>query len=214
MNKALESFYEFLDRPLYGWTRIVLALLVIPLVLSFMVPLWKIELVAPQYPRGLYMEIYSYKLAGGNHGQHIDEINNLNHYIGMRSIDQVALADLDWIPLALGAIIILTLRVAAIGNVRSMLDLIVITSYVGLFSLSRFAYRLYVFGHNLDPKAPIQIEPFMPPLLGSKQIANFEATSLPEMGTKLIVIFGVSLAALLAYHLIRGRIEHRQSEAK
>ena len=32
---------------------------------------WKISMTAPQYPKGLYMDVYAYKLEGGDEGQHI-----------------------------------------------------------------------------------------------------------------------------------------------
>ena len=57
VRQQLSRFYEFLDRPLFGWSRVVLALLVIPLVLAFGEPLWKISLRAPQYPNGLWMDV-------------------------------------------------------------------------------------------------------------------------------------------------------------
>ncbi|MCX5748150.1 MAG: hypothetical protein NT062_37300, partial [Proteobacteria bacterium] len=79
MHPAIEKFYAFLDRPLFGWSRLVLLLLTVPLVLTFTRPLWKISMTAPQYPQGLYMEIYTHKIEGGNDGQHIKEINTLNH---------------------------------------------------------------------------------------------------------------------------------------
>src|SRR6478752_9298365 len=134
LKHQLSKFYEFLDRPLFWWSRIVLALLVIPLVLSFREPLWKISLHAPQYPDGLWMEIYMHKVEGGNNGQHIKEINTLNHYIGMHKIDRAELSDLDWIPFAIGLLVVLTLRCAALGNVRALIDLAVLTGYFTAFA--------------------------------------------------------------------------------
>ena len=64
-----------------------LLLLALPLLLSFLFPLWRISMKAPQYPDGLYMDIWSYQLTGGNDGHDIVEINTLNHYIGMPPID-------------------------------------------------------------------------------------------------------------------------------
>src|SRR5512139_1609193 len=148
MQLALDKFYTFLDRPLFLRSRLILALLVVPLVLTFTQPLWKISMTAPQYPDGLYMEIYAHKIEGGNHGQHIKEINTLNHYIGMHKIDRAELSDLDWIPFGLGLLIILTLRCAAIGNVRALVDLVVVAGYIGGFAFGKFVYKLYVFGHN------------------------------------------------------------------
>ena len=196
-------FQAFLDRPLFPSARAALAILTIPLLLSFTMPIWKISMVAPQYPGGLYMDIWTYKLEGGADGQHIKEINTLNHYIGMHGIDDAASADLGWIPFALGALVLIALRVAAIGNVRSLLDLTVLTSYVSLFAFGRFIYRLYVFGHDLAPTAPVKI--------GTKQIANFTTTSLPMAGSYGIGLFVTGLLAITAWHLLAGRLEAKRS---
>ncbi len=212
MKKPLEKFYEFIERPLRMWTRPVLALLVVPLVLSFSFPLWRISLEAPQYPQGLYMEIYSYKLDGGNNGQHINEINGLNHYIGMHKIDRTELNDLDWMPFALGLLAILALRCAAIGTVRSLIDLVVITGYVSAFGMGRFVYKLYTYGHNLDPTAAIKVAPFTPAIFGTKQVANFTTHSFPAVGTILIGIFATGSAVLMVYHLVAGRLAASRAE--
>jgi hypothetical protein len=205
MQLALDKFYHFLDRPLFPWSRLILLALAIPLVLTFTAPLWRISMVAPQYPDGLYMEIYAHKIDGGNHGQHIKEINTLNHYIGMHKIDRAELSDLDWIPFALGFLFVLTLRCAAIGNVRALIDLSVIGGYVGLFAFGKFVYKLYVFGHNLDPDAPIKLDPFTPAIFGTKQIANFSTRSFPQLGAIYIGIFFVGVLGLVLWHLIAGR---------
>jgi copper chaperone NosL len=212
MRHPLTRFYEFLDRPIHGTGRILLALAVIPLLLSFSEPLWRIRLEAPQYPRGLTMDIYSHKLEGGNHGQHIQEINTLNHYIGMHKIDRGELSDLDWIPFALGLLALLTLRCAAIGNIRALVDLAVLTCYVGGFSMVRFVYKLYVFGHNLDPSAPVTVKPFTPAIFGSKQIANFTTYSYPMKGSYLVGGFIVAVLGLTVWHLASGRVTAARAE--
>ncbi len=205
IKQQLSHFYAFLDRPLYGWARVALLLLVIPLGLAFAQPLWRISLRAPQYPNGLWMEIYTHKVEGGNGGQHITEINTLNHYIGMHKIDRGELSDLDWIPFAVGLLLVLALRCAAIGNIRSLIDLAVLTGYVTVFAFGRFVYKLYVFGHNLDPTAPLKVKPFTPAIFGTKQIANFTTTSSPQIGSLLVGIFATGVLVLLAWHLIAGR---------
>jgi hypothetical protein len=213
LRGALDGFYAFLDRPLALWTRPLLALLVIPLVLSFWFPLWRISFDAPQYPKGLSMEVYAHKLEGGHDGKDIPEINGLNHYIGMHKIDRAELNDLDWIPFALGLLVILALRCAVVGNVRSLIDLAVLTSYISLFALFRFVYKLYTFGHNLDPTAAFKVEPFSPPFYGSKQIANFTVHSYPKVSTLLVGIFAIGTFALAGYHLISGRRAARAGAA-
>jgi len=207
MRDALPKFYRFVQEPIRLRTRLLLALLVVPLLLSFGAPLWRISMKAPQYPDGLSLDIYAHKVEGGHDGKDIQEINTLNHYIGMAPINRAALSDLDWIPFAIGALLILTLRVAAIGDVRSLIDLAVVTLYFSLFSLFRFVYKLYVLGHDLDPRAPVTVAPFMPAVFGTKQIANFTVTSLPRGATLSMGIFALGVAALAIWHLVVGRRE-------
>jgi len=204
LRPLVDRFEEFLDEPIRFRSRILLVLLVIPLALSFTRPLWRISMEAPQYPQGLYLDVYAYKLDGGHEGHDIQEINELNHYIGMRRIARTEFADLDWIPFALGLLAILTLRAAAIGKVRSLIDLGVLTAYVGAFSVARFVYKLYVFGHDLDPHAPVDIKPFMPVVLGTKQVANFTTHSWPGVGTLCMSVFAVGVILVAGWHCWTG----------
>ena len=205
LRQSLDSFYAFLDRPLFLSARLALAALVIPLCLAFTAPLWRISMVAPQYPNGLYMEIYTHKVDGGHDGHDITEINELNHYIGMKPIDRAALTDLDWIPFALGLLALLTLRCAAIGNVRALIDLVVVSGYVSTFAFARFIYRLWYFGHSMNPDAPIKLPPFTPAIIGKKQVANFAVESWPQGGTLCITVFLAGVVGVTAWHLIAGR---------
>lgn len=204
MKDPLARFYQFLDRPIYLPARLALVALVIPLALAFTAPLWKISLRAPQYPAGLYMDIFAHKLDGGHDGHDITEINTLNHYIGMHKIDRAELSELDWMPFALMALALLTLRCAAIGNVRMLVDLVVMTGFVAAYSMGRFVYKLYVYGHNLDPKAPLEVEPFTPAIFGRKQIANFATESYPQLGSVYVGVFIAGVVGLLLWHLIKG----------
>ncbi|UCF46735.1 MAG: hypothetical protein JSU89_06010 [Myxococcales bacterium] len=208
MSKAMDAFYRFLDEPIFPWARVALAVLTIFVGLSFMVPMWHINMKAPQYPEGLDLYIYSYKVDGGNDGNDVHEINVLNHYIGMAPIDRASLTDLDWIPFLFVGMIIFGLRTAVIGKVRSMIDLLVMTTYAGIFGFGRLYYKLYTFGHNLDPKAAIKVEPFMPVMWGKKQIANFLTEANPGLGTWYVAIFATGLTVLLLAHLVIGRKQH------
>jgi copper chaperone NosL len=199
----LERFYRRLEAPIAIWARGVLLFLTLLMVLSYTAPLWRVSMFAPQYPGGLYVDIYSYKVEGGNAGHDIQEINELNHYIGMNKIDRANLSDLDWIPFAIGVLILLALRVAAIGDRRSLLDLAVLTGYVMFFALGRYIYRLYVFGHALDPHAEINIQPFMPVVIGTKQVANFTVSSYPRLGGLLMFFFAAGVGVLAIWQLLR-----------
>jgi copper chaperone NosL len=181
----------------------------VPLLLSFLFPLWRISMQAPQYPDGLSMDIYSYKLVGGNDGHDVQEINVLNHYIGMRSITRDELRDLDWMPFALAAMALLALRAALLGTVRTMIDLSMITAFVSTVAFGRFVWMLWEFGHELDPKAPVRVEPFMPVVFGSKKIANFMTHSMPALGSVLMGAFTAGIWGITLWYLWRGRRDGR-----
>ena len=211
--RALDGFYAFLERPLFLWTRPLLVLLLVPLVIGLTMPLWHIRMEAPQYPAGLSVDIYAYTLKGGHEGNDLREINILNHYIGMSKIDRTELPDLDWLPFGFGLLGLLVLRLAAVGNVRSLLDLSVIVGYFTVFALGRFVYKMYAFGHHLSPDAPIKMKPFMPPLFGSKELGNFTTHSGPGSGTYLIALFAFGLFGIALLHLVQGRRRAAKSDA-
>lgn len=203
----IDRFYAYLDTPIRMTVRLALVALIVPLLLSYVTPMWRISMFAPQYPKGLLLDIYSYKLEAGNDGQHLQEINTLNHYIGMRPLDRASMSDLDWLPFGFGALALLALRVAAIGTTRSLIDLTVVTLYVCSFAFARFVHQLWVYGHDLAPDAPMKVEPFTPAILGTKQIANFVTHSYPGVGGVLIFVYAAGVTLLTAWYLWRGRAE-------
>jgi hypothetical protein len=209
MRPVAETFFEYLDTPLRRRSRLLLVALVAPLLLSFLFPLWRISMRAPQYPDGLQMDIYSHELVGGNDGHDVREINTLNHYIGMRTITRDELRDLDWLPFGFVGLALLALRAAAIGNVRTLVDLSMIAGFMSVVAFGRFVYVLWDYGHNLDPTAPVDIDPFMPVVIGSKRIANFTTYSMPHLGSVLVGAFTTGVWAITAIHLWRGRREAR-----
>ncbi len=199
MQAFLARYYALMMEPLVPWTRLLLLGLVIPLALSFTQPLWNIHLVAPEFPQGLDLEIYADSIEGD-----IEEINTLNFSIGMERIDRRAFSDLDWIPFAMGALVLLALRVVAVGDVRSLIDLAVLLFYFSAFSMSRFYNTLYLFGHNLNPYATVQVEPFTPAVLGTQQIADITTSSYPQGATWLIGVFALGVLLLTLWHVVRG----------
>ncbi len=195
----MQSPSEWLTRPLDDKTRWLLLMLLVPLALAVIAPIWQMRFEAPQYPQGLELVIFPYTVTGD-----VQEVNTLNHYIGMAKIDRAALSDLDFLPFALGVMMLLLLRVVALGDVRSLLDLVALYSYFGMFAFARFAYTLYVFGHNLDPKAAFQVAPFTPTVLGTGVVANFTITSLPARGSFYLAAVGALLLVTLLMNM-RGR---------
>ena len=193
MRAILRTMNVFLERPLSVASRGIVLLGMAALIAGGVLPLWRIQLVAPQYQEGLTLEMYTHKIAAGNGGQDLAEINTLNHYIGMKPIAQADFAEMTWMPFAIGVFALLALRAVVMGRIGNLVDLGVLFVYFGAFSLGTFAYRLWSYGQHLDPHAPMRVAPFTPVVVGSQQIANFVQTSLPMAGT---VCMGLFLAAI------------------
>lgn len=195
MRDFLRRLPALTDQPIPVRGRWLLVLGAVCIGIAVFLPLWQIHLVAPQYEEGLDMYIYSYKLEGGNEGQDISEINTLNHYIGMQPIREADFTEMRWIPFFLGVFALLALRAAVFGKIGAVIDGLVLLVYFGGFSMWRFYYRLYTYAHDLDPRAPVDIEPFMPALIGRNQIANFVQYSYPREGSAVLAAAVVCMVA-------------------
>ena len=201
------TIQNVLDRPVSLTGRVLLLAGVVVILAGAALPLWRIQLVAPQYAEGLTLDMYAYQIVAGNGGQDLAEINTLNHYIGMKPIVEADFLEMKVLPFAIGVFSLLTLRAVVVGRIMSVVDLVVLFCYFGAFSMASFAYRLYSYGHHLDPRAPMTIEPFMPVVVGSQQIANFVQTSLPLAGTACMALFFVLLLAALWTSVRQAREE-------
>ncbi|HEX9186059.1 MAG TPA: hypothetical protein VGB87_03230, partial [Vicinamibacteria bacterium] len=62
-----------------------------------------------------------------------------------------------------------------------------------------FGYKMYQYGHNLDPKAAVRVDPFMPPMFGYKKLANFEVYSYPQLGSYALA--AAALVLMVAFAL-------------
>jgi hypothetical protein len=175
------------------------------LVTTYFLPLWNLTMFAPQYPDGLRLDIYPYTLVGGNRGQDIKEINVLNHYIGMHELVNDSFTEFKWMPFVIGALGLLILRAAAHGTVVALVDVTMLFLYFGAFSLWSFGYKLYQYGHDLDPTAAVRVPPFTPPIFGYAKIANFEVYSYPQPATYAMAGVGVLLVAALTAAWVKSR---------
>lgn len=194
MQAILERADRFLEKELDLKERALVIVAALLLAAVYLFPLWNLTMFAPQYPDGLRMHIYSYKLEGGNGGQDVKEINLLNHYIGMKDLVAEDFTEFQWMPFVVGAIGLLFLRTAVHGRMASLIDIIALYGYFAAFSLWSFGYKLYSYGHNLAPTAAVKVPPFMPPMFGYKKLANFEVYSYPAAASYAL---GVVILLLL-----------------
>lgn len=178
---------------LSGSTRILLAMAAAGLLVTFVAPLWHIALKAPQYPEGLGMYIWSNTITGD-----LRSINGLNHYIGMKTIHPEAIPELRLMPTVVVGLVALGFVAAGWGRRAGLYlwtGLFAVGALVGLADFWRWGYD---YGHNLDPEAAIKIPgmSYQPPLIGPKQLLNFEATSWPAVGG-WVAIASLTLALCL-----------------
>jgi hypothetical protein len=204
MRAWIEHSTRFLDSGVDIGPRALVLLAVLLLIPAYIFPLWNLTMFAPQYPDGLRLNIYSYKLDGGNNGLDVPEVNVLNHYIGMHELTTESFAEFKWIPFVVGALGLLFLRAVFHGTMAGLVDVTVMYVYFALFSLWSFGFKLYTYGHQLDPKAAVTVPGFMPPLFGYKKIANFEVYSYPgpasyAMGGVFVVLLAAMFLAWRQY---------------
>lgn len=177
-------------------SKIILVFASLILILTFLFPLWYINLEAPQYPEGIGLEIWINKITGQKPND-LENINGLNHYIGMKTIVPDAIPELKIMPFIIIFMIVLGLITAFTGKrflVYSWIALFIILAAVGLYDFYMWEYD---YGHNLNPHAAIKIPgmAYQPPLIGSKMLLNFNAISMPDISFYILVI-AVGLAIL------------------
>ena len=159
---------------------------------AIILPLWGMTLVSTQYPEGLRMVVYPGRIVGD-----LAEINALNRYIGMTPISADFFVELRLLPIAFGAVAALIVCSALVRRRWSpalpLLAMATVAAY-GFFSMQS---RLHQFGHDLDPTAPITIEPFTPPMMGLNQIAQFASYTYFSWGTVLPLVAGILVTLVL-----------------
>jgi copper chaperone NosL len=180
-------------------SKIIIIFASLLLILSFLFPIWYIDLEAPQYPEGIGLEIWLNKITGQK-PHDLNNINGLNHYIGMKEIVPDAIPELKIMPFIIIFLILFGL-VSGISGKRYMVYLwIVLFFVIAAVGLYDFYMWEYDYGHNLNPHAAIKIPgmAYQPPLIGSKMLLNFNAISMPHIGSWILVL-SVVLAVVALY---------------
>jgi hypothetical protein len=176
------------------WTpTILLVLASLLLLVSLFLPYWKMTLLAPQYPGGLTVEVYVNRMTGD-----VNEIDGLNHYIGMRPLEEAAQLERSVSMVAIAILAMLLLAAAFIHSKWAAL-LAMPTILMPYIFLADMYFWMRHFGMNLDPRAPLSgaIKPFVPPILGEGMVAQFRTIASFEVGLYLAILSGVlALAGL------------------
>ncbi len=171
----------------------------------YLLPLWKITLLAPQYPEPLGLNIHITHLSDGVQYNDVKNIDLLNHYIGMAHLpteENVAkkevkpFMEFTIFPIVIGIMILFGVLAGFKGKPKWYLYWLLVMVLLGIAGLYDFYLWLDSYGHNLDPNAilkiadPVTGKPmgYQPPFLGYKKLLNFEVYSYPAMGAYFIVV--------------------------
>jgi copper chaperone NosL len=165
-------------------SRIIIAIGSLAMCIMFFVPAWSIYLIAPQYPEGLSMQIWLYKITG-----QVEIINGLNHYIGMKHIKAEMFPEFSFLVYILGFFVLFGLVIAITGSRKLLFAYLVLSLIGGIAALIDFYMWGYKYGHDLDPTAAIQVPglSYQPPVIGHKKLLNFDSYSYPDTGGWVIV---------------------------
>ncbi|MDA2920276.1 cytochrome C [Desulfobacterota bacterium AH_259_B03_O07] len=175
---------------------ILLVIGVLLLLTSIFCPYWKLTLFAPQYPGGLKAKLYVNQVSGD-----VQEIDILNHYIGMKPLGEAALLERSLSIVIIVGIILLSIGAIYVHSPIALFLSIPAILYP-LFFLGDLYFWMRNFGMNLDKRAPLSgaIEPFVPPLLGEGQIAQFKTVATWEVGLYLSIAASIIIIVGLYFH--------------
>lgn len=182
----------------------ILFLLAILLLIGVkLMPIWKITLTAPQYPGGIDMYISIDKIEGNDEST-LQNINILNHYVGMQFIEPDSIPELKYFPYIIYSLMLIGIVFLFLKRRIFKLIWVSIILILGLMGVYDFYMWEYDYGHNLSPDAPIKIEgmAYQPPLIGEKMLLNFKAESYPHKGS--IFLGSAVIIAFVSYLLQRN----------
>ncbi len=211
VQASLMGSFEGAERTMFGhrllrWLPGVLFCLAAALLaISIAFPYWNMTLLAPQYPGGLYVRVFVNRMTGDDDPllDEVREIDGLNHYIGMRPLDEAARFERS---IAIPAILIFAgmLVAAAVWRRRWSWLLAVPPLLFPVVFLADLAYWLNEFGQNLDPYAPLSsaIQPFTPPLVGEGVVGQFRTLAAVDVGwylaagASLLILAGIGVTVV------------------
>jgi len=181
------------ERATYRLPNILLGVAALLLAVSMFLPYWQMSLKAPQYPAGLSIQAHVNRLTGD-----VSEIDGLNHYIGMRPLGEAAQLERAVGIFAVAALALLVLAAVFVHSPWALLLALPAVFWPFIF-LGDMYYWMRLFGTNLDPAAPLSssIKPFVPPILGSGMVGQFETVATFQIGLWLAFLaVGLILAGL------------------
>ncbi len=205
--------------------RILTVLALVLIVAAFFSPIWWVSLKAPQYPpqtfpdgirihfhvngvfNGCVPRSHTDEVTAGEALDCVEEMDIINHYIGMEPIEKGAQIEIMAAPylFVLVGVMLLGFLVYR-GPLWWVLPLSGMVIPVAF--LVDYSAWLWWFGHNLKETGAFTVKAFMPTVFGEGKVAQFSTFSYPHYGFGLLAAAAVIL--LLATLLRRKQLRLEQ----
>lgn len=181
-----EKIYEFYPKGFYAY-----------LIGFKTMPIWRVSLEAPQYPKASFPNGIPIFFHLTDFSGKVNEMNVINHYIGMDPMEVGAVLLRQLIPFIYLALLV-SLLLLMVYNGPGWWIFGLIPALMPVYFLIFFSKWLYWFGHNLHDFGQFTIKPFMPTVFGDGKVAQFTTHSYPTTGFfVLVAIFIVCLFSVL-----------------
>lgn len=195
LSGRLMSAFGRVDRP---WAACAL-LAAVMVFAGSRLPMWHLDMQAPQYPKGLTLTAYGDRMVGD-----LDEVNELNHYVGIGAINPDEVFELRLFPYAVGALV----SALVLGTVLARHRLLRLGLALGVWAMAigfpvDLQIWLYRTGHSLQADAAIRPGDFTPKVIGTTQVLNFRNEAMLVegfwliLGAAIVVSFGPAVIRFL-----------------
>jgi hypothetical protein len=196
------------------------------MIASFYSPMWWVSLKAVNYPEetfpdGIRIHMHWTGVENGCVAQAraevfddvgldcVEEMDTINHYIGMEPIERGAQPEFAAAPylfIAFGIMLVLLLFYS--GPVWWALAVPAIVAPIVF--VADFTFWLWWFGHHLKDWAAFTVKPFMPTVFGEGLVAQFSTYAYPHYG---MLLSAASAACIALAVLIRRKQLQEQHSA-
>lgn len=167
---------------------------------------WELRLNASQFPGGLFIQATSYEIQDSPKTpfDDIDQVDGLNHYIGMMSLGDAAAFEMSIAIPAIVLFIAFGLLAAFWTKKWAPLLAIPIVVYPFVYFADMYYWLRYA-GMNLDDTAAITIDPFVPVIWGTGHIAQFSTNAGFTTGWYIAVVAAVASVIGIVLATRRGK---------
>ena len=156
------------------------------------IPVWRVSLEAPQYPKEAFPDGIPVFFHLTDFSGKVSEMNTINHYIGMDRMEVGAAFVRRIVPFVYLTFLVMLIAFLFYKGPGWWL-LGIIPALMPWYFVFFYSKWLYWFGHNLHDYGMFKVKPFMPTVFGDGKVAQFTTHSYPTIGFYFLLLFFVLL---------------------